>query len=184
MEKNRFSLFGRYVTKGQKTSTIFIPRKPDKDSLNFRNTAGGVFFQLTQQSTEFGLNYSRLVFEGKNFQLFFGGGFSLDVTDKLIFQNFTLLGDGGFVDWGCCRKKYFVEGPGYFERLRNNFNERNIRLGFSLSFYARIFLSDYLFIFFQPEGQSFTNYIIDKRRSFLDGTIKNVSIQSGVGINL
>jgi hypothetical protein len=184
MQKNRISLFGRYVTKGQKTSTVFISGGIDKDSLDFRYSSGGVYVQLTQQSTEFGLKYSRLLFEANNFQLYFGGGLSLDVTDKLIIQNFILGGERGFVDWGCCRKKFFVEGPGYFERLGNNFSERNIRLGFSLSFYARFFLSDYLFIFFQPEGQSFTNYIIDKRRSFLDGTIKNVIIQSGVGIKL
>lgn len=180
-KSNRFTFFIRNSVKGQKTSIIFIPRHPNPDSLNWRNTAGGTYFKLTHTSTEFGLNYFKKVGASNFFEFYVSGGASIDITDKLTFQNFTLIGNGGYVDLGCCRKKYYVS-DNYLNRVSGNIKNGAYRLGFSLSIYCKILLTKDLFLLLQPEVQLLTDYIV-RSQSVLNGRITSIRVQSGIGFN-
>lgn len=175
-QKNKISIFFNRSKKGQK-SDIFYNYFGFPDTTNIREQYGGVSYQFTYFSNEFGLEVSQQLFEKKELNLISNLNFRLsaDVYDELIFRNFILNRQTGLHSHGCCLTVLFHSDSNKIKRFYKNLQNQYFRIGLGLSMDFDFHLIKNLALSFRPQIQYYSKIVASSE----DPNIKSQIIKNG-----
>ncbi len=190
-KKSKISIFGNTAIKGQK-SDVFYNYFGGPDTTNIREDYGGVSYQISYFSNEFGLEFGHRIFEKKEFNLKanLNFRFSADVYDELIFRNFILNRQTGVIGHGCCLTVVYHSDSNKFRRFKKNLSNQYFRFGFGISVDFDFDVFKDLVVSIRPQLQYFSKLVASsedpniKSRVVKDGTIYSVQTVFSIAYKL